>query len=126
MRRVWAAAALLLLLITAALWNAGALTRLAGQLTQDLSLTEQAVQADDWDKAAQLAGQALDRWDRHGFYLHITLRHGDLQDIQLELSRLQECVELQYADQCAASVSRLAAQLNQLSRSEQLTLRNVL
>lgn len=127
MKRLWVASAIILLLaMTAALHTA----RL-GQLTEDIILhLEQAdtcLQEEDWSGAAYAAGLAAEQWDANGFYLHVTLRHGELDEIRGSLREIK--AYLKQGDdkaECRAATARLINQLELLVEAELPTVKNVL
>ena len=126
MRRALVSAALLLALAAAVLAGSAALDRLTGQLTAEVERTAALALTEDWPAAREAADGILRAWDRQAFLLHTTLRHGDLREIGLTLERLRTCTGQMDAGQCAVAAAEAAALLDQLARSERLTLENIL
>ena len=126
MRRALVSAALLLALAAAVLAGSAALDRLTGQLTAEVERTAVLALTEDWPAARAAADGILRTWDRQALLLHTTLRHGDLREIELTLERLRTCTGQMDAGQCAVAAAEAAALLDQLARSERLTLENIL
>ena len=126
MRRALVSAALLLALAAAVLAGSAALDRLTGQLTAEVERTAALALTEDWPAAREAADGILRVLDRQAFLLHTTLRHGDLREIDLALERLRTRTGQMDAGQCAVAAAEAAALLDQLARSERLTLENIL
>ena len=113
MKRLWIAAALLALTMGASLWHSRHLeaftTALTGQLVQ----------------AEMLIRQARDQWLSQNTYLHVTLRHGDTDQIQIGFDEALQLLRTGELGEYAAATARLMADLKLLTEAEQLTLENL-
>ena len=58
-------------------------------------------------------------------YLHVTLRHSDTDLIHVGFQEVLEFIECQEGGEYSAANARLAAQIQLIYESEQLTLKNV-
>ena len=74
MKRLWAAAAILAVLLGGTLWNAWYAERLTGGMIQQLKQAQERTAQGDWEGAAELSGQAFQSWQDHEAYLHILMR----------------------------------------------------
>lgn len=127
MKRLWIAAGILLALFAAAAANVfwiGSLTRqVAGELVQ----AQAAVSEGDWDRAQQLTQEAQQLFQRQSFYLHITLRHSDIDAVEVAFHEVAQLLShRERAGEYAAANARLAAQVQLLAESEAFTLKNIL
>ena len=77
MKRLWIAAALLVAIFCAMLYNTHFLCRFSGELAQALEQAEAYAEQGDWRRAESMTRQAYDLWQSRDSYLHITLRHAD-------------------------------------------------
>lgn len=128
MRRLYLSAALIVLLAVLSglhIWHLdGFTTQLTGLLTQ----AQQHAQQEDWTGAALLTRQAKDRWADHEGYLHVTLRHADIDAILITMDEalaFLEGGEKQPAEYAAVN-ARLLTQLELLVEAELPTLTNLL
>ncbi len=128
MRRLYISTALIVLMAVLSglhIWHLDNFTdQLAGQLAQAQKMAAQ----EDWEGAARLTRQAKERWVDHEGYLHITLRHTDIDAILISLDEalaFLEGGEKQPAEYAAVN-ARLLAQLALLVEAEVPTLTNIL
>lgn len=126
MKRLWAACALLAVLLAASLVNAWYARSLTQRLTQPLTHAQQLAGQGDWDRARQLTSQAYDTWNNHHAYLHCVLRHSDTDQILRAFRGVLQYLDLEEMDQYAAANADLVSQLELLSEMEQASLVNVL
>lgn len=99
-----------------------------GQLTGLLDQAQEQVERENWGEAARLTHQARDRWLEHEGYLHVTLRHTDIDAILLSMDEalaFLEGGEKQPAEYAAVN-ARLTGQLGLLAGAELPTLANLL
>lgn len=128
MRRLWAAAALILVLAGLSGIHVLYLGHFTGQLTDLLTQAQTQVAEERWEEAADLTQQAADRWAGNAFYLHATLRHDDIDAI---LASFQEVLAFlggqeRQPSEYAAANARLITQLELLLEAELPTLKNLL
>ena len=126
MRRLWAAAAILALLLAGSLANGWYAQRLTDRMGERLSRAQQLAGQGAWTEAETLTRQAYDDWQGHHFYLHIVMRHSDTDDIGKAFRAVLEYLPLQEPDQYNAANADLIAQLELLAEMEQATVVNVL
>ena len=69
MKRLWAAAAILAVLLGGTLWNAWYAERLTGGMIQQLKQAQERTAQGDWEGAAELSEQAFQSWQDHEAYL---------------------------------------------------------
>lgn len=127
MRRLYISIALILLLAALSglhVWRLGGFTdELSAMLTQAQAQAEQ----ENWEEAARLTRKVKDRWMDQEGYLHVTLRHTDIDAVLITLDEtlaFLEGAEKQTAEY-AASNARLITQLGLLVEAELPTLTNV-
>ena len=111
MKRLWSAAALLLVLLGGALWNAWYADRLSGRMAGQL------------EQAQELADRG--DWEAHDAYLHVMMRHSDTDQILRGFRALDQYLALEESDQYTAANAELICQLELLSEMEQPSLVNI-
>ena len=126
MKRLWIALAILAVILSGALVHTWRLARFTEELSGLLLHSERLAEEGRWDDAAHMSGLAADQWHTRDGYLHTTLRHGDIDEINLSFSELREYIEHRELDQCAAATARLVTLLELLSEMESPTLLNIL
>lgn len=128
MKRLWAAAGILALLAALAGWHTVYLSRLTEELDALLTQAEAQVEQENWSRGEALTRQALDLWKENERYLHIALRHQDVDGVFTgfhEVIAYLEGGERQPAEYAAAN-ARLRVQLSLLREEEMPSLQNIL
>lgn len=126
MKRLWIAAALLLLMLGGTLGNAWYLSGIVDGYEQYLTTAQDMAGRGAWEQAIQLTEQVYQDWQDRDFYFHVLMRHVDTDAVYLTFQEVQEYLKLEEMDQYAAANAKLVAQLGLLAEMEQLTLENVL
>ena len=104
------------------------LDRFTGELTGLLTRAQEQVECGDWESATQLTRQAKERWVDNDGYLHITLRHTDIDAILVSFDEALAFLqggEHQPAEYAAVN-ARLLTQLALLIEAELPTITNLL
>lgn len=128
MRRLYISIGLILLLAALSglhVWRLGSFT---DELTAMLTQAQERAEQENWEEAARLTQKVKDRWMDHEGYLHVTLRHADIDAVLISLDEtlaFLEGAEKQTAEY-AASNARLITQLGLLVEAELPTLTNIL
>ena len=104
------------------------LDRFTDELTGLLTQAQEQVERGDWEGATRLTRQAREQWMNHDCYLHITLRHADVDAI---LVSFDEALAFLQGDEhqpseYAAVNARLLTQLFLLVEEELPTITNLL
>lgn len=126
MKRLWVAIGILAVIFAATLYNAYYLNYLTTELADILDRAEARAEADDWSSSRKLTQQAEEIWRNHTLYLHIALRHSDIDGIEIGFREVGEYLQLEENGEYSASNARLVAQIGLLYEAEQLSLKNVL
>lgn len=127
MRRVWIAGSVLVLLCAAALWNGLCLGRLTGSLVSSLEQAQGMAEKGNWEEAARITGNAGRRFQERAFYLHVTLRHNDIDAVETAFREVEQLLaHRERLGEYAAANARLKAQLELIAESERLSLHNIL
>ena len=126
MRRLWIAALLLAAMFSCALFNSLYLRGLATQISGLLVRAEAAAEAGRWDQAGALTQDAAALWEGHDFYLHVSLRHTDTDQIRTGLQEVDEDLGAQEMGEYSAANAQLTTQLKLLWEAEQFNLENIL
>ena len=128
MTRLYISAALIALLAALSGLHVWHLHDFTGQLTGLLTQAQEQVERGDWEAATRLTGQAREQWVGNEGYLHITLRHADI-DASLvsfdEALAFLQGSEHQPAEYAAVN-ARLLTQLALLLEAELPTITNLL
>lgn len=126
MKRLYIAAALLLLLLVASLANGWYAAKITGSMREQLDQAQALAEQDDWSRAEALTRQAYEDWQSRHFYFHTTMRHSDTDQILRTFRSVLEYLKLQEPDQYNAANADLMAQLELLAEMEQPAIANVL
>ena len=82
MKRAWIAGAILILLCAAAIWSGLCLGRFTGDITASLEQAQGMAVKGSWQEAARVTANAERRFRERSFYLHVTLRHNDIDAVE--------------------------------------------
>lgn len=127
MRRAWIAGSVLVLLCAAALWNGLSLDRFTGNLVSSLEQAQGMAEKGSWEEAARITENAERRFQERAFYLHITLRHSDIDAVEISFREVEQLLtHRERLGEYAAANARLTAQLELIAQSERFSLHNVL
>lgn len=126
MKRLWIACGILVLVFAATLYHTHYLNAFTSDLTALLTRAEISAEEGDWDTAGELTRQAIENWDGRATYLHILLRHAEVDDVNTSFREVREFINCQEGGEYSAANARLIAQIELLYEAEQLTLKNVL
>ncbi len=127
MKRLWTAAAIILALAALCAVHVGRLSHFTGQLTAQLEQAREHLLHEDWDEAQRLVDSAYESWEKHGFYLHTTLRHADIDGIRSSFYEIKAFLDSRDdAAECAAVSARLINQLELLLEAELPSVKNLL
>ena len=126
MKRLWSAAALLVLLLGASLANGMYAQNITDGMRDQLRQAQIQAELGNWSLADQLTRQAYRDWQDLRFYLHTTMRHSDTDQVLRAFRTVLEYLALQEPDQYNAANADLMAQLELLAEMEQPTVVNVL
>ena len=126
MKRLWIAAGLLLVLLTASLANAWYARKVTGGMNDQLGQAQGLAENGDWARAEGLTRQVYEDWQDRHFYFHTLMRHSDTDQVLRAFRAVLEYIQLQEPDQYNAANADLMAQLELLAEMEQAAVVNVL
>ena len=128
MKRLYVSLGLIALLAVLCGAHTAYLSRFTGELSGLLTQAQEQVEREDWESATRLTRQAREQWINHEGYLHITLRHADVDAILVsfdETLAFLQGSERQPAEYAAVN-ARLLTQLELLLEEELPILTNIL
>ena len=125
MRQLWVAAAILLVMVGLLSWNMFWLQGVTDPIRKDLAQGATAVQAGDWDQAAQRTSQAQQRWRQEQDRLRLVQVHGEIDEVSALLGELEGILAQRETGEYLAVNRRAAEKLESIQRSEKLSLENL-
>lgn len=126
MKKGWLAVALLVAMVALPLWHVSALSSLTGSLGEELRRAEILAERGDWEEATRLTQAASETWEGRAFYLHTTLDHKTVDDIDLSFAETLAFLEWRETGEYSAANARLMEQLELLGAVERPNLENLL
>ena len=126
MKRLYIAAALLILLLGASLTNGWYAQNITGEMCKELRQAQLLAEVEDWSQAESITRQVYEDWQGRHFYFHTLMRHSDTDQVLRTFRSVLEYLRLQEPDQYNAANADLMAQLELLAEMEQATIVNVL
>lgn len=128
MKRLYVSLGLVALLAALCLAHTVHLSCFTTQLTGLLAQAQTQAEQENWDQAAHITRQARERWVGHEGYLHVTLRHTDIDAILISFNEtlaFLDAGEHQSAEYAAVN-ARLITQIELIYEAELPTLTNLL
>lgn len=126
MKRLYIAAALLILLLGVSLANGWYAQNITGEMCRELRQAQLLAEVEDWSRAESITRQVYEDWQGHHFYFHTLMRHSDTDQVLRAFRQVLEYLRLQEPDQYNAANADLMAQLELLAEMEQASVVNVL
>ena len=126
MKRFWAAAILLAVLLAGTFASARYARTFTGELARQLERAQDCAAREDWEGARALSRAAFQRWQEERFPLHVLMRHSDTDQIYRSFRALEQYLALEESDQYTAANAELMAQLELLGEMEQPSWENIL
>lgn len=127
MRRLWIAGLLILLLAGLATLHVLHLKAFTEDLIGQLETVESSIKRSDWSDADNIVARIFDQWEDKAFYLHITLRHTDIDAIRESLREAKAFLDSREdRAECLAVTAKLINQLELLLEAELPTIKNLL
>ena len=125
MKRVWVATGILLVIFGATLANSYYLKAFTQELTTKLTQAEASAETGDWDTSKRLTDEAYNTWFASDAYLHVTLRHADIDTILIGFREVNEFITCEEGGEYSAANARLITEVGLLYEAEALTLKNI-
>lgn len=125
MKREITAAALLLLLVFASLWNIRRIDALTGELETLLRRSEQAALDGSFPQAESIASDALARWLASDSYTHIFIRHSEIDSTSDAFYELLERVAEHDADGLPSAYEKLLYHLDSIASMEHVSIGSI-
>ncbi|SBV99674.1 conserved exported hypothetical protein [uncultured Eubacteriales bacterium] len=126
MKRLYIALAILAVVFAATLYNAYFLNQLTSDITTLLDRAESRAKAEDWRSATKLTTQANDLWEDHTLYLHVFLRHSNIDEVETGFREVWEFLLAEERTDYAAANAHLIEAVSMLYEAEQFSLKNIL
>lgn len=127
MRRFWLTTAVILLLAALCTLHLFQLSRLTGQLIQQVEQANDCLYRDDWEGAKAAVRNTYDLWESSALYLHTTLRHDDIDSVRASLREALAYLDIgEDKGECLAVNARLINQLELLMEAEQPSIKNLM
>lgn len=79
----------------------------------------------NWDEAYKAADDFSEKWERHTKIIKLFVNHQELDNIEIELSKLTQFVKEKTSDEALANVHTLDFLLNHIINLEKINIQNV-
>jgi hypothetical protein len=125
MKHLWISAAILAALFCATLLHTFYLRSITDDLATLLEQADASAFDGAWEQAETQEQQALTHWEKQNQYLHVFLRHSDIDQIYTLFQELDQFIRCQDLPNYAATNARLRTQLELLYDMEALSVQNI-
>jgi hypothetical protein len=79
----------------------------------------------NWDEAYKAANDFSEKWERHSNIIKLFVNHQELDNIEIELSKLTQFVKEKTPDESLANVHTLDFLLNHIINLEKINIQNI-
>ena len=126
MYRLWSSVAVLAALLFATLFNTVYLRNFTESLVSTLQQAQENVSVEDRDTAIQKTREAMKLWNSHEGYLHITLNHGEIDDVLLSFHEVEQLlISRETGGEYYSANAQLITRIQLLYEMEAFTLKNL-
>ena len=95
-------------------------------LGAQLEAVEQSISTQKWEVAQKELNTAQQRWDKNKTWWTVLLDHQEIDNIDISMNRLEKYIKTHDVSLSLGEVSALKFQVDHISDSEKLNLRNIL
>lgn len=95
-------------------------------LGAQLEAVEQSISTQKWEVAQKELNTAQQRWDKNKTWWTVLLDHQETDNIDISLNRLEKYIETHDVSLSLGEVAALKIQVDHISDTEKLNLRNIL
>lgn len=93
-----------------------------GRLNDDI---KQQITDDDWDRAYKTSIQLTDKWKSYSKKIKLFSNHQEIDNIEMELSKLPPYIKEMTKDEALASIHVLKFLLEHIAELEKINIRNI-
>lgn len=126
MKRLWAAAAILVILLILCWMGIRTTLDLSNELGTTLQEARAAAEEEDFERALELSEKAEDSWKHSHKIMSTYVPHTRLEAIDLSLASLSPLIQHGAVDEFSSECARAAAQIASLEDAEMPNLENIL
>jgi len=117
---------LLTILLTFSLVNCSLITRQTDRWSEQLAAADACADAGDWPRAAQALEDSYRSWSSRQTYLHIVVKHEEVDGAEALYRRAAAIVQEQALSEFRAEIADLRNQLRLLAEMERVSIGNIL
>lgn len=126
MKWFWVPCVILIAMLASTLASSWYLQTLTVSVKEQLQQAQTLVEGEKWSEAQDKTSAARSAWQEKEVYIHITLRHSDINEVYKGFERVEACIRAEeYAEYTAAN-AELIAHLELINQSEMLDIENLL
>ncbi len=126
MKHLWAAVALLGVMLLVFGWNGSRLNNLIEPQQETLDLAAQTAKAGEWEKTESLTRKVATRWKESISYLHLVQSHRDVDEITILLEESMEYAKNQNVSTYCAINARIQGLMEGIRRMEKFSVENLM
>ena len=115
----------LVLIFAASLINIHCLNRLSGEIAALIEQSDGYIRREDWKNAQIAAAKAHEKWESRGAYIHMVIRHSEIESVANTLSALIKEIYSEEKGAARGAARAAAERMASISSVERLRLRNI-
>ncbi|MEG2000950.1 MAG: DUF4363 family protein [Evtepia sp.] len=125
MRHFWISFLILLVLFLSLWQNIQYLDNVVDPMKDQLAQAASFAQEKNWNRATEVTRTVHGRWNDKTAYLHVTLRHAEIDEVNVLFDEAMEYLSFQKPGEYAATNAKLIAQLDLICEMERFSWKNV-
>ncbi|MBR5534050.1 MAG: DUF4363 family protein [Ruminiclostridium sp.] len=126
MKHLWAAVAVLAIMLLVFSWNGARLTNLIEPQQDTLDLAVQAARTGEWEQTEKLTQQVADHWKDSISYLHLVQSHRDVDEVTILLEESLEYAQTQNISTYCAINARIQGLMDGIRMMEKFSFENLM
>lgn len=123
---VWTVVILFILIVAIGIASAAVSAGISQDFTKDLQTAEESIRGEEWDKAEAAVKDMAKEWEATCVWLQLWVNHGDTDEVNLGLERLQAALEAQDKALSLWAAAELNESLRHIYHRDALRMGNIL
>lgn len=114
-----------LIVVGFTIWDVSFLSTSSQNVIQELEITNQALQAEDWEAAHASYQDVQDKWEEYNHIWPMLIEHREITDIEISFEKMNVLMEQEDMKQAIRECANLKYLLNHVARNEKINLENI-
>ncbi len=117
---------LLVLIIALGIASTTISAKTSRDFSEDLAVAEEGIRNRDWEQAERAVAAMMDEWEGTCEWLQFWVNHGDTDDVNMAMEKLEAAIEAQDLPLCLVISAELGESLRHIYHRDALRIGNIL